>query len=68
MEKRVYFFSPCRCFFIMFPLGLMLKLPVYKSRSSTLKGEGGLPKVMHEIVAVVRQKYNPTALNPAFQL
>lgn len=46
----------------------MLILPVYKSRSSTLKGEGRLPKVMQEIIDGVRQKYNPKALNPAFQL
>jgi len=69
VEERVFFrLSPCGCFYTMFPLGLLLILPVHKSRSSTLKGEGRLPKVMQEIVDSVRQKYSPTALNPGFQL
>lgn len=54
MEKRVYSLSSCGCFF--YAVGLVLILPIYKSRGSTLKGEGRLPKVTQEIIDGVRQK------------
>lgn len=53
---------------IMFPLVLVLALPVYKRTSFTLKGEERLPSVMQEVSDGVRQKCGPTALGSAFLL
>lgn len=43
---------------IMFPLVLVLALPVYKRTSFTLKGEERLPSVMQEVSDGVRSMWS----------